>query len=264
VKPRSLVFDIFGDYICYRGGEIRLRGLTALLACFDIPEPTVRVVVGRLRRDGWLTSRRDGRETIYALSDASWELLAEGRDRIFQRAPVVWPGKWHMIIYSVPELQRGLRERLRKRLAWMGFGPLSSSVWISPHDRTAAVLATFSDNRAIHLDVFESQSRSESANFDLAARAWDLETLNNDYGRWLTANQPQLASYRNNELRGTPALVERMRLINSYRHFPFRDPDLPVELLPGHWLGGQAHSLFIEAHSLLATPAQAAVDELLQ
>jgi len=263
VKPRSLVFDIFGDYVYDRGGEIRLRGLTALMACFEIPEPTVRVVVGRLRRDGWLTSRREGRETIYALSDASWELLAEGRDRIFQRAPVPWPGKWHMVIYSVPELQRGLREQLRKRLAWTGFGPLSASVWISPHDRTEAVIAAFSENTAIHLDVFESQSRSQSANRDLAARAWDLETLNNDYRRWLAANQTRLSSYRTNELCGPPALIERMRLINDYRHFPFRDPDLPIELLPEGWLGGKAHSWFIEAHRLLAKPAEAAVDELL-
>ncbi len=263
MKPRSLVFDIFGDYVYHRGGEIRLRGLTALMACFDVPEPTVRVVVGRLRRDGWLTSRRDGRETIYALSDASWELLTEGRDRIFQRAPAQWPGKWHMVIYSVPELQRGLREQLRKRLAWMGFGPLSSSVWISPHDRTGAVIAAFSENSAIHLDVFQSQSRSRSTNLDLAARAWDLQTLNNDYGRWLTANGSRLSSYRNNELCGPPALVERMRLINDYRHFPFRDPDLPFELLPEGWLGGKAHNWFIEAHHLLAKPAEAAVDELL-
>src|SRR6478609_7315352 len=85
MKPRSLVFDFFGDYLRYRGGEVRLRGLVALMNCFDIPEPTVRVVVGRLRRDGWLGSRKEGRETIYTLTDSSWQLLDEGRDRIFNR-----------------------------------------------------------------------------------------------------------------------------------------------------------------------------------
>jgi DNA-binding transcriptional regulator PaaX len=53
VKARSLVFDLFGDFLRYRGGEVRLRGLIALMACFDVPEPTVRVVVARLRREGW-------------------------------------------------------------------------------------------------------------------------------------------------------------------------------------------------------------------
>ena len=30
MKARSLVFDLFGDFLRYRGGEVRLRGLIAL------------------------------------------------------------------------------------------------------------------------------------------------------------------------------------------------------------------------------------------
>jgi phenylacetic acid degradation operon negative regulatory protein len=81
-----LVFDLFGDYLRYRGGEVRLRGLVALMSCFDVPEATVRVVATRMRKEGWLESRREGRETVYALTGAAWELLDEGRDRIFRRA----------------------------------------------------------------------------------------------------------------------------------------------------------------------------------
>jgi len=50
VKARSLVFGLFGDFLRYRGGEVRLRGLIALMGCFDVPEPTVRVIVARLRK----------------------------------------------------------------------------------------------------------------------------------------------------------------------------------------------------------------------
>ena len=156
MKPRSLVFDLFGDYLRYRGGEVRLRGLAALMSCFEIPEPTVRVVVGRLRRDGWLTSRRDGRETLYALTDRSWQLLDEGRQRIFGRESGQWNGEWHMVIYSVPESERAVRDQLRKKLAWWGFGPLSSSVWISPHDRTEVIRKAFQSEPTVVLDVFGS------------------------------------------------------------------------------------------------------------
>ncbi|MDT7617630.1 MAG: phenylacetic acid degradation operon negative regulatory protein, partial [Pseudonocardiales bacterium] len=31
MKARSLVFDLFGDYLRFRGGEARLRTLTALM-----------------------------------------------------------------------------------------------------------------------------------------------------------------------------------------------------------------------------------------
>jgi phenylacetic acid degradation operon negative regulatory protein len=40
-----------------------------------------------------------------------------------------------MVIYSVPESERGLREQLRKKLAgWVRRAVLL--VWLSPHDRT--------------------------------------------------------------------------------------------------------------------------------
>jgi phenylacetic acid degradation operon negative regulatory protein len=262
VKARSLVFDLFGDFLRYRGGEVRLRGLIALMACFDVPEPTVRVVVARLRKEGWLRSSRDGRETVYALTDAAWELLDEGRSRIFERAVGPWDGQWHMVIYSVPETERALREQLRKKLSWLGFGPLSAAVWISPHDRAAQVRDAFADERAVRLDAFRSRSDGTAADRDIAARSWDLGSLERDYTEFVRRYEGRLAAYRAGEVRGQSALVERMYLIHDYRMFPFRDPDLPPELVPSGWPGRQAHEMFLEAHGLLRGPAEAYVDEL--
>jgi phenylacetic acid degradation operon negative regulatory protein len=262
VKARSLVFDLFGDYLRYRGGEARLRGLISLMACFDVPEATVRVVMNRLRKEDWLSSRRDGRETVYALTDASWALLDEGRDRIFNRARGPWDGHWNMVIYSVPETERALREQLRKKLAWFGFGPLSSAVWLSPHDRGDQVREAFADEPAVKLDVFRSRSAGLEADRDIAARAWDLDELDRDYVELLEVYRPRLRAYRSGELQGADALVERMKLVHDYRRFPFRDPDLPPELLPEGWHGRLAHDVFLEAHGLLRGPAEACVDAL--
>ncbi len=260
MKARSLVFDLFGDYLRYRGGEARLRGLVSMLGCFDIPEATVRVVVARLRKEGWLSSRREGRETVYALTDAAWALLDEGRERIFHRAQGPWDGQWHMVIYSVPESERGLREQLRKKLAWFGFGPLSSSVWLSPHDRAGLVTRAYREEPSVRLDVFRSRSAGVAADRGIAARSWDLGGLDEAYAAYLATYRPRLASFRAGELRGAHALVERMRLIHDYRRFPFRDPDLPPELLPGTWQGRIAHDVFLEAHGLLRGPAEEFVD----
>jgi phenylacetic acid degradation operon negative regulatory protein len=263
VKPRSLVFDLFGDYLRYRGGEVRLRGLVALMDCFEVPEATVRVVTARMRKEGWLESRREGRETVYLLTDAAWELLDEGRARIFQRAQGPWDGQWHMVVYSVPESERALREQLRKKLAWFGFGPLSSAIWLSPHDRAGEVAAAFADSPAARLDTFRSRSGGPEADRDIAARAWDLKGLDDDYARLLEVYRPRLARYREGAPAPREALVERMRLVHDYRLFPFRDPDLPPELLPADWHGRRAHETFLEAHGLLRASAEACVDELL-
>ncbi|WP_045877773.1 PaaX family transcriptional regulator C-terminal domain-containing protein [Pseudofrankia sp. DC12] len=262
MKPRSLVFDLFGDYLRYRGGEVRLRGLVALMGCFDVPEATVRVVVTRLRKEGWLESRREGRETIYALTPAAWKLFDEGRARIFDRVRAPWDGQWHMVLYTVPETERTLRDQLRKKLAWWGFGPLSPGVWLSPHNRVEQVKAEFVGEPTIQLDVFRSRSTGLRSDRDIASRAWDLKQLDRDYADLLDVYRPRLADYRAGRLTGAAALVERTRLIHDYRLFPFRDPDLPPELLPEGWHGRLADEIFLEAHGFLRPAADAFVDEL--
>ena len=53
MRPRSIVLDLCGDYIRYHGGSISLGGMTRLLGAFDITEDNVRVVMSRLRREGF-------------------------------------------------------------------------------------------------------------------------------------------------------------------------------------------------------------------
>ena len=133
-KPRALILDLFGDYLRYAGSEVRLADITELLAVFDVEPATVRVNLSRLRQEGWFTTRRVGRETVYSLTPHMLEILNEGRERIVRHREESWQGRWTMVIYQVPESERAVREQLRKRLAWHGFGQLSPSTWLAPHD----------------------------------------------------------------------------------------------------------------------------------
>jgi phenylacetic acid degradation operon negative regulatory protein len=256
MKPRSIVFDLFGDYVRYDGGEIRLRALTALLDSFDIGESTVRVVMARLRKEGWFDSRREGRETLYSLNERSWRLLDEGRTRIFDRSPEPWERRWYMVIYSVPETDRAVREELRKELTWLGFGPLASSTWICPRNRLTEVEEHFAGQTSIRLDLLSCESSGLALDREMAARCWDLDGLNADYRELLSSYRPRMAEYRRGRVSPKQALVARMQLTHDYRMFPFHDPDLPEELVPAGWKGREAHQLFLEAHELLKEPAE--------
>jgi phenylacetic acid degradation operon negative regulatory protein len=55
---------------------------------------------------------------------------------------------------------------------------------------------------------------------------------------------------------GADALVERISLIAEHRRLPFRDPDLPLELLPTGWAGREVHDLFLAAYALLGPEAE--------
>ncbi|URN00998.1 hypothetical protein LUW76_45580 [Actinomadura madurae] len=51
-------------------------------------------------------------------------------------------------------------------------------------------------------------------------------------------------------------LLARIRLVDQWRHFPRLDPQLPLELLPPHWIGVRAANVFRELHEAWHGPAQ--------
>src|SRR3984885_6778066 len=200
MRPRSIVFDLFGDYLRYRGGSARLLTLVSLLEAFGVPESTARVALARLRREGWFDTKALGRETIYTLSSRGGAMLDEGRARIFDRDSAPWDGQWRMVIYEVPEAQRGVRDEVRQELAWLGFGPLATSTWISPRDQLDAVADRLGGIAGLRLDVLSCRGASSERNHDMTARCWDLAQLKRDYGEFVETYRPRLASIRSGEL----------------------------------------------------------------
>jgi len=256
--PRALILDLFGDYLRYVDSEVRLGHLTTLFEAFEIAPATVRVTMSRLRREEWFTSRRMGRETVYTLSPHLLEVLDEGRRRIFAPASSTWDQSWTMVIYQLSEADRQGREQLRKELAWQGFGPLTTSTWLAPGDRRDDVRTLASrDFSTAQIDVLRCTSDGLEHDRELVRRCWDLTALAAEYEAFNVENRElvQTAS----TLAGAEALVERTRVITTFRHFPFKDPRLPQELRPEAWPGVEAHQIFHHIHAILGPPARAYV-----
>jgi phenylacetic acid degradation operon negative regulatory protein len=99
---------------------------------------------------------------------------------------------------------------------------------------------------------------------EMAARCWDLAGLDRSYAEFLDVWEPKFTAWHRHGPEGAEALVERTRLIHEYRMFPFKDPGLPVELLPAGWKGRQAHDLFLAGFGLLRDPAVTHYRQVLQ
>lgn len=257
MKPRSVVFTLYGDYLRYCGsGEARLSSLTELLGLFGIEPGTTRVVMTRLRKEGWFETRRAGREVSYVLSPRGWDLLDEGRERIFRHPHTDWNGQWSMVLVKFPESRRADREGTRKDLAWLGYGQLTPSTWMSPHDRLDEARRILADRPVLSLDLLHCRSLGPDEDRSIAARCWELDDLQQEYSSFVErfADTPSLTA--------VAALERRVRLTDEYRHFPFRDPDLPQELLPDGWIGQRAHFVFRDAHHRLAAESEAAVERI--
>ncbi len=255
VRPRALVFDLYGEYFHQTGGAVKLGPLTELMGAFGIEPGTVRVVMTRLRKDGWFDSTKTGREVTYLLNERSTSLLRQGHSRIFERETGAWDRRWTQALTNDAAHDPQRRRRIHRALAWWGLGEYVSGSWFSPHDREKQVREMLSgeDDDLVFL---RSHCDDETGARRIAERCWDLRELAADYHMFIDELRPRLRGYRRG-LTGRAALIESMNLVNRYRHYPFRDPDLPELLLPPDWPGREAHRLFTDCHDSLREPAQA-------
>lgn len=250
LRPRALVFDLYGEYFRYAGGQAKMGALVELLSLFGVEAATVRVVMARLRRDGWFDSVKSGREVTYLLNDKSWRLLDIGWKRIFERHYFDWDRTWTQALIDRSSLTRKRSQRIQTVLTWCGFGKYGNDIWFSPHDRVKQVRDMAEADDDMYIRFLSCRSVDVANDRLISEQCWDLSELNDEYQSFIEQYKPRLARYRCG-MDGEAALIERMKLIQRYRLYPFRDPDLPEVLLPPTWRGQVAHELFVECHQAL-------------
>lgn len=267
-RPQDLVLTLYGEYLLNREHPVWVGSLISLLQPFGLSEGAVRTVLSRMARKGWLDAQRLGRNSFYELTPQGKHLLEEGQQKIFHPSwDTDWDGTWFLLAYSIPEDVRQLRDRLRDRLAWLGFGSLGNGLWISPHDVAAEVLE-ISDLLGIdqHLECFKAQRLGNNDIRELVTKCWDLPAINARYidfaGRWAPELSRCVAGVPKGDVPAEECFTLRFDLIHEFRTFPLEDPYLPRSLLPDRWHGDEANQLFQTLHDLLEGPADAYVDEI--
>ncbi|MDA8189372.1 MAG: phenylacetic acid degradation operon negative regulatory protein PaaX [Dehalococcoidales bacterium] len=270
VGPQSMLFTLYGDYILHRGGEVWVGTLIRVLIEFGLSEQAIRSALSRMSRNGWLNVERVGKKPYYSLTPKGKRLLSEGAQLIYHGRHDHWDGKWHLLTYSIPEGMRDVRNRLRKELSWLGYGMLSNATWMCPRDVNPQLKSLIDTlNIGQFVETFTATHNGFSEGKELVARCWDLDSINKEYAKFLDKYRPRVETYLERQRNGNPleaseCFVERFMLIHEYRKFPFIDPELPIELLPDGWLGGEAASLFREYHRLLADNANQFFDAVFE
>lgn len=260
-----MLFTLWGDYVQAHGGEIWAGSLIQIAAEFGLSEPALRAVLTRMQRAGWLEATRLGKRSYYRLTPRGRAVIREGTARIFgrpRRQP--WDNQWQLVIYSIPESQRDLRDHFRKRLSYLGFGPLAAGTWLSPHDLRAEVDALAAELGATpFVEQFRGRFCREAEARSLAARVWPLESLAAAYRAFLHRwEQVDAESGIDGRLSEARAFVLRFTLIHEYQLFFLEDPDLPPELVPFEWPGRAAAEVFEKLHTRLAPRANRFFDSV--
>jgi len=261
MRPRSLLFTLFGDFIRFYGGEIWAGSLIRLMQEFDFSPQAVRVALSRLTSEGWLQNRKVGKKSFYGLTERGEKRLVEGASRIYKLENPPWNGEWLIVTYTIPESRKATRDRFRRELTWTGFGQLASSVWVSPRDlRPQLTELVRRYNLEETTDFFTACYRGPGESQALVRKCWDLDALQQRYAQFMALYQEKVAHYHQRQVRReampeNECFCEEIRLIHEYRKFLFLDPGLPDELLPNQWLGHDAARLMQEYYRQISPAA---------
>jgi phenylacetic acid degradation operon negative regulatory protein len=248
MQARSALFDLYGDHLRHRGGVAPIAALVRLLSPLDIAAPAVRTAVSRMVRQGWLRAVDVDAGRAYGLSDRATRRLDEAAARIYRHRPVeAWDSCWSIAITS-HSADRTTRERLHRAMEYLGYRQLQTDAWIAP--RPAPELESVVEAEGLTVTAFHGEHVGDQET--MVRRLFRPVELAAAYRSWLVNARTLIG--RADASDPEAAFAARSRLLHEWRKFLFRDPGLPIELLPDDWPGADAAAYF-DAESARLLPA---------
>jgi phenylacetic acid degradation operon negative regulatory protein len=269
MKPRSLMFTLYGDYIQFYGGEVWVGSLIKMMKEFGISESSVRGAILRMVQQDLLKVRKIGNRSYYSMTEKGKRRIDDGHQRVYSIRSQKWDGYWRIMTYSIPEEKRALRNQIRKELNWTGFGMISNSTWVSPNSLEKQVMEMIQTYQLENNTVlFSASSIVSHDNEDIIKKGWDLETLSEEYLQFISQYEKIHEVLKekawDETLTDKECFLERTTLVHNYRKFLFKDPGFPVDLLPDNWNGTKARELFWNIHQLISVRAVRYFDSLFE
>ena len=257
VTPNLAVMGMFGQYVLPRGGLIWLGSMIEAMTVWGFSEAAARSAILRLKHRGAIEGQRVGRRTFYSLTDAGMHRLDLGGFRFSFSPTQAWDGQWTVVIYSVPEVQRKLRDALRDSLKWWGFGLLAPGTWISARpplpdmERGWRKMGVWD-----YIDVFRSAYVGSSDLLAMVARVFpEMPTLATGYRAYIAQSELVLRSFESGWLDDRTCFATRLENLWEFYAVASEDPVLPPDLLPEDWPRLRAEEFSVKIQRVLAEPA---------
>lgn len=235
-------FTVYGEFFRTRDEWFTSAEMMALMEPLGFGQEAVRAALFRWRRARMLETQSEGRKKLFRLAPEHVGLLDEGLRRVFGEVPDGWDGQWYLMMYTLPESQRALRDRLRRQLNWLGWGSLGGGLWISPQPLSLALQRSLTPDLPETIYHLKGRVVGDTDNRTLSRRAWDIPAIERQYHHFLSHVLPQILSIA--PVNDSSCYAARIRLVYEYRKFLHIDPGLPQILLPQPWIGNTARLRF--------------------
>lgn len=237
----SLLRTIIGSYIRGAGGWFSVAEIVRLMDAVHISSAHARTAILRIKNKGVLVSERREGQPGYRIHPDAVTLLERGDRRIFTFRQQLDGGPWCLVSFSLPESERAARHQLRKRLAWIGCGTVSTGLWICPAFLTDEVDEILTDLGVRHwATVFITETpQPDGLLRDAVRRWWDLEAIAemhlkfiDGFSAWGPLSEP------------SRAFAHYVTMLDGWRQIPYLDPGLQPSALPADWPGFESVELF--------------------
>ena len=253
----QLILTTFALYGRSQDNWLSVAALVALMADLGADGQAVRSSVSRLKRRGVLNGERRAGAAGYSLTPATLEVLAEGDVRIFERPRAAETDGWLAVVFSVPESERDKRHELRTSLTRLGFGTASPGVWVAPRGVAAETRHTL-ERRGLsaYVDLFAGEYLGFGDPRLKVREWWDLDELTALYADFLDRYGPVRARVTAGPVTPPEAFGLYLPMLTEWRRLPYRDPGIPLSLLPPDWNGVGAGELFAALDAALGSAAR--------
>lgn len=243
----SLIVTIFGDLARREGEGISGAALSQLVGLMGVKPEAMRVALHRLRKDGWIDSRREGRGSLHALTAFGRQQSAEASPRIYDRHRA-FPELWHLLIAGNAE-QTG-RGRLESVLLTGDYLPVGAQVLVGPGPLPEGLGGLF----GVETGRFRVPGwlRGQVCPPELLTQYRDLESALIRVAEILGKGAP---------LAGMETAALRLLAVHSWRRLLFRHPDLPEAFFPEDWPGPRCRVLFCDLMDRLQPPSLAVLED---
>jgi len=253
----QLIISLFGLYARAEHNWLSVASVVRLMADLGVDGQAARSSISRLKRRGVLCSEKHDGAAGYSLDGPTLEVLAEGDVRIFERVRAVAGDGWIVVVFSVPESEREKRHALRTSLTRLGFGTAAPGVWVAPGNLALETRRTL-ERRGLsgYVDIFNGDYFAFGDLGSKVRQWWDLDELTALYADFLRRHRPLLERITAGGTTPLEAFQMYVPMLTEWRRLPYRDPGLPLSLLPPDWNGVTAGALFGELNAALRPPAR--------
>lgn len=213
----SVIVTLMGDLTVMGAADADGTGVSGqalgkVMAALGIRPEATRVALHRLRKDGWIESKKHGRRSVYHLTKDGLAQTKAVADRIYGAARAA-PKQWHLIVLPPQSEDDGSFDSLIAE----GFFELMPGVFLGTSaPRSVPDAMQFSDPKA-------ALPKWVIAKLAPAKLQLDSVQLQNAIARLPLGELPSLPALDRAAL--------RLVLLHEWRRIALRLPDLPVEAM---------------------------------